>query len=73
MEKVSVVIPAYNASQTIEELIQKIQTVLQSLMFNYEIIIIDDSSKDNTWEKLQQAKTKYSFLKISQKQIFADL
>ncbi len=64
MEKISVVIPAYNASKTIQQLIRKLENTLNTSMVNFEIIIIDDSSLDNTWKILQQEKLKYSFLKI---------
>lgn len=45
----SIVIPAFNASRTIEELILRIHQVLSSLSVSFEIIVIDDASQDNTW------------------------
>lgn len=44
-EKVSVIIPTYNAEDTIEQCLQSIQ---KSKYKNFEIIIVDDASKDNT-------------------------
>lgn len=52
MEKeiISVIIPAYNASQTITRCINSILN--QSFSF-FKIYIVDDGSNDNTWEILQ--------------------
>ena len=54
MEKplVSVIMPAYNASDFIEE---AIDSVLKQTYSNFELIIIDDASTDDTWDKI----TKY--------------
>lgn len=49
--KYSVIIPAYNASATINRCIDSILTQPYT---DYEIIIIDDGSKDDTWSILQK-------------------
>lgn len=45
MSKVSIIIPTYNSQKTIEETIASVQ---QQSFTDYEIIIIDDGSQDNT-------------------------
>lgn len=45
MGLVSIIIPTYNSSQTLEKVIQ---SVLAQLYSHWELIIIDDGSKDNT-------------------------
>ena len=47
--KLSIVIPCYNEEKTIKEIIYSIQN---SGIVDYEIIIIDDYSTDNTKEIL---------------------
>jgi dolichyl-phosphate beta-glucosyltransferase len=46
--KLSVVIPAYNEEKRISETLKKIESYLHSNHLDYEIIIVDDGSKDNT-------------------------
>ncbi len=57
--KLSIIIPCYNEKNTIELILEKI---LQSLndykIFNYEIIIVDDYSKDGTIKILENLKDK---------------
>lgn len=49
-EKVSVIIPIYNCEKTIDECIQSIK---EQLYENWEIIIVDDGSTDNTYKKVK--------------------
>ncbi|MFX1295639.1 MAG: glycosyltransferase family 2 protein [Promethearchaeota archaeon] len=46
--KISVIMPAFNEEKAVGILIDRIQKVLQKVTKNYEIIIIDDGSKDQT-------------------------
>lgn len=48
----SVVVPAYNEAESLPELAEWIDRVCTSSSFDYELIIIDDGSTDNTWEVL---------------------
>ena len=59
----SIVIPLYNESESLEELSSWIAKVLDKSSLNYEIIFIDDGSNDNSWEiiktlQLDNAKIK---------------
>ena len=49
--EISVVIPLYNESENIEHLFQRLRLTLETLKINYEIICVNDGSKDNTLEK----------------------
>ena len=52
--KLSVIIPCYNEKQTIDSIIKKVIQSLKNYKFlNYEILIIDDHSKDGTIEVLK--------------------
>jgi glycosyltransferase involved in cell wall biosynthesis len=53
-QTLSVVVPFYNDQEVVEELCSRLKSVLNANFANFEIIFIDDCSKDNTWEKLKQ-------------------
>ncbi len=51
---ISVVIPLYNEVESIGELTQWISNVMQKNNFSYEVIIIDDGSRDGSWDVIKQ-------------------
>ncbi len=61
--KLSIVIPAYNESESIIESIEKLFEVLCLETFEYEVLVVNDNSKDNTAEILEGLSAKYNELK----------
>ncbi len=53
--KVSIIIPTYGRVKDIEK---AVESILKIDYANYEIIVVDDASKDNTMEILKKFKTK---------------
>jgi len=53
MRKLSFVIPCYNSEKTIEGVIKEIIETTQSIEWDYEIILINDCSKDKTWDTIK--------------------
>ena len=49
----SVVVPAFNEAESLPELAEWIAKVCASSSIDYELIVIDDGSTDNTWEVLK--------------------
>jgi glycosyltransferase involved in cell wall biosynthesis len=49
----SIVVPLYNESESLEELTSWIAKVLDKSILNYEIIFIDDGSNDSSWETIK--------------------
>jgi glycosyltransferase involved in cell wall biosynthesis len=47
----SVVVPVYNEEESVEPLYNKITDALRPLSLNYEIVLVDDGSKDATFQK----------------------
>lgn len=43
------VVPIYNDSEVIHELIKRLSPVLESITADYEIILVDDGSRDDSW------------------------
>ena len=61
---VSVVIPAYKSRESLPILVQRLEAVLSQSERDYEIIIVDDSSPDDTWEVSKGLKETRPHLKI---------
>jgi glycosyltransferase involved in cell wall biosynthesis len=51
----SVVAPLYNESQNVRPLVEWILQALQSYEGSYEIILVDDGSRDGTWSEIRTA------------------
>lgn len=49
-QSLSIVIPAYNSAQILPDLLHQLVTILPSIADEYEIIVVNDGSSDNTWE-----------------------
>lgn len=58
--KLSVVIPAYNESQTIQEILQKVFSVKFCYPINLQVLVIDDGSTDDTVEKIYDFQKEYT-------------
>ena len=55
MKKVSFVIPCYRSEKTLEGVITEIKdTMGKDGRYDYEVILVNDSSPDNTWETIQR-------------------
>jgi len=64
---ISIVIPVYNEEENIQPLHEELKTVLDSISDDYEIVFIDDGSKDNSYEtlrKLAESDNKTSVIKL---------
>ncbi|MGE5342402.1 MAG: glycosyltransferase family 2 protein [Candidatus Omnitrophota bacterium] len=57
----SVVIPVYNEEKYIERTIAEIQSVLSNSQIEYEIIIVNDGSTDNTGNILKESRLASAF------------
>ena len=62
--KLSVVIPAYNESESIPETLSTLYATLQRENIPHEILVVNDNSKDNTLEVLIELQKTISSLKI---------
>ena len=55
---ISVVIPLYNEEESLPELCEWIERVMISNSYTYEIILIDDGSKDKSWQEIERLAIK---------------
>lgn len=64
-ETVSVVISAYNEGESVNELHKELGKVMKNLpLKDYELIFVDDGSKDDTYAKCQKLQAKDKHVKI---------
>lgn len=63
MSKVSIITPLYNCSDYLE---QTIQSVISQTYENWEVIMVDDCSKDNSLEIAQKYAAEDSRIKVLQ-------
>ena len=52
--KLSVVIPVFNEAETLESLYQALQKALTPLSTSWEVVFVDDGSKDNSFSILEK-------------------
>jgi dolichol-phosphate mannosyltransferase len=52
MAKLSVVIPVFNESELLEELVKRVKLNMGKITEDYEIVLVDDGSQDATWDKI---------------------
>jgi glycosyltransferase involved in cell wall biosynthesis len=56
---VSIVIPLYNEEESLPELVAWIDRVCVANNYEYEVIMIDDGSTDNSWEVVKELAIEY--------------
>ena len=63
--KISIIIPVYNSENIIVKLIDSIIRVLDNIESNtdYEIILVNDFSSDQSWDVIKNLTIKYRFIK----------
>lgn len=62
--EISVVIPAYNEEETLQKLFDSLYRVMKELNRSFEIIFVNDGSKDNTLNILRTLCKKHSEIRV---------
>ena len=55
-QSISVVVPIYNDQEVIAELHRRLRPVLEAITDRYELILVDDGSRDHSWEEMLQVR-----------------
>lgn len=63
-QSLSIFFPCYNDSRTIGGLVKEAVKEAKKITRDFEVIVIDDGSKDNSWEVLQKLSLKIKQLKL---------
>lgn len=56
--QISIVVPLYNEVESLPELHQWITAVMESHGFSYEVVFVDDGSKDGSWKMVEELQAK---------------
>ncbi len=64
LTQLSVIVPVYNQEIAISALLKKLKEVLNSSLLNYELIVVNDGSSDNTLKILRKEELLDSRLQI---------
>ncbi len=59
----SIVIPLINEAESLPELTAWIEKVMAENNYSYEVIFVDDGSSDNSWEVIEQLRSKNASIK----------
>jgi glycosyltransferase involved in cell wall biosynthesis len=62
-KSISVIIPIYNSAEILPELIERLNKSLIALTDQYEILLINDGSRDNAWQVIQSLSHTYPTIK----------
>ncbi len=63
LNKLSAVVPAYNEQEVLPMFCERITAVLEPLGCDYEIILVDDGSRDDTWKVILEECSKDSHIR----------
>jgi len=58
MTSITVIGPCYNEYDNLDEFVSRIKNILEKLNLKYEILLVDDGSKDKTWQKILEHSEK---------------
>lgn len=59
----SIISPVYRAEFLLEELVERIKNSVETLEIDFEIILVNDHSPDQSWGKIVELSNKFTFVK----------
>lgn len=64
MKKISFVIPCYRSEQTLPKVIEEINETMNNMSdkYSYDIVLVNDSSPDNTFGTIEELADRYDFI-----------
>ncbi len=62
-KSISIVVPIYNSSNIVTDLLKAIDLERKNLNWDLELILVDDGSKDGSYEKIEGLCQTYSYIK----------
>ena len=62
-KQISIVVPLFDEDESLPELFAWIKRVMDKHKFSYEVVFIDDGSKDKSWTVIEDLKSKHGEVK----------
>lgn len=59
----SVVVPVYRSAEILPDLVERLGQVLPTLTSHYELILVNDSSPDNSWEVIEKLASEHTWVR----------
>jgi undecaprenyl-phosphate 4-deoxy-4-formamido-L-arabinose transferase len=60
---ISIVVPVYSGAETITPLVERLEAVLAPICNDFEVILVNDGSPDNSWQVISQLGQRYPWLR----------
>lgn len=60
---ISVVVPVYNSDLTLPELVKRLQPVLAVVAHEYELLLVNDGSRDHSWKVIQELAHSFKWVR----------
>lgn len=59
----SVVVPVYDSAETLRALVRRLEPVLRALGTSYELLLVNDGSRDASWQVIRELATKFDWVR----------
>jgi glycosyltransferase involved in cell wall biosynthesis len=59
----SVVVPVYNSEIILPELIQRLAPILRKVSDEYELLLVNDGSRDGSWDQIRQLAASHAWIR----------
>ncbi|TEU19039.1 MAG: glycosyltransferase family 2 protein, partial [Anaerolineales bacterium] len=69
MPSISVVLPAYNEEENVGPAVMEVIEVVGPIADDYEVIVVDDGSRDGTAKKVRQLGERYPQVRLVQHKV----
>lgn len=60
---ISVVVPAFNSQESLPHLVERLKPVLDAISQAYELVLVNDGSRDRTWEVISELARKNDWVR----------
>jgi undecaprenyl-phosphate 4-deoxy-4-formamido-L-arabinose transferase len=60
---ISVIVPVYNSEATLRDLIARLEPVLREVSARFEVILVNDGSRDKSWEGVEELAARHPWVR----------